>query len=64
MAPPPVFHFRFIVRVNVKIYMPRFYGIEKLGSPDLNKLKDGVSIDVGFSKELRPKTITYSRCIF
>ena len=36
-----------------KIYLPRYYGIEKYGMPKKNTLKPGKEIDVSFSKELR-----------
>ena len=36
-----------------KIYIPRFYGIERYGIPEKNELSPGISIDVPFVKELR-----------
>lgn len=36
-----------------KIYIPRFYGIERYGIPEKNELSLGISIDVPFMKELR-----------
>jgi len=36
-----------------KIYMPRFYGIEKYSEPKVNKLKNGESINVPFEGTLR-----------
>ena len=44
--------------------MPRFYGIEKFGQPELNKLKDGVKININFSKELRPKQLPIVEAYF
>jgi len=37
-----------------KIYMPRFYGIEKYGQPIKNNIKQGESIDVTFEGTIRP----------
>ena len=31
-----------------KFYIPRFYGIETYGEPDINKLKDGKPIALNF----------------
>ena len=36
-----------------KIYIPRYYGINKFGIPKENKIKDGDSIDIKFSSDLR-----------
>jgi len=36
-----------------KIYLPRFYGIERYGSPDTSEIEPGLDIDVPFVKELR-----------
>ena len=36
-----------------KIYIPRFYGIERYGEPATNELAPGTDIDVPFTKELR-----------
>ena len=36
-----------------KIYIPRFYGIEKYGLPEKSELDEGINIDVEFTKELR-----------
>ena len=36
-----------------KMYLPRFYGIERYGLPDLSELEPGMDIDVPFVKELR-----------
>ena len=47
-----------------KLYMPRFYGIEKFGHPDINKLKDGKKINVSFSKKLRPKQLPIVEAYF
>jgi len=36
-----------------KMYLPRFYGIERYGLPDLSEIEPGMDIDVTFVKELR-----------
>jgi superfamily II DNA or RNA helicase len=36
-----------------KIYLPRFYGIERYGLPDTSEIEPGLDIDVPFVKELR-----------
>jgi len=36
-----------------KIYLPRFYGIERYGLPDTSEIEPGIDIDVPFVKELR-----------
>jgi superfamily II DNA or RNA helicase len=36
-----------------KMYIPRFYGIERYGEPAINELAPGMDIDVPFTKELR-----------
>jgi len=35
-----------------KLYIPRFYGIDKLGTPDKSELSIGENIDLPFAKEL------------
>lgn len=47
-----------------KLYMPRFFGIEKFGQPELNKLNDGEKININFSKELRPKQLPIVEAYF
>ena len=37
-----------------KLYMPRFFGINSFGNPEMNKLNDGVEIDIEFKGKLRP----------
>ena len=37
-----------------KIYLPRFYGIEKFGEAKLNKIKNGETINVEFEGTMRP----------
>jgi superfamily II DNA or RNA helicase len=39
-----------------KLYLPKFYGINKFG-PAINKLPDGVDIDIDFAGELRDNQI-------
>jgi superfamily II DNA or RNA helicase len=36
-----------------KMYLPRFYGIERYGLPDKSELQEGDDIDVSFDKPLR-----------
>jgi superfamily II DNA or RNA helicase len=36
-----------------KIYIPRFYGIERYGLPEKSEISEGESINVDFTKELR-----------
>ena len=36
-----------------KIYIPRFYGIERYGTPERSEIAPGMDIDVAFPKELR-----------
>jgi superfamily II DNA or RNA helicase len=36
-----------------KLYLPRFYGLNKFGKPDIDKIDDGDSIDINFKGELR-----------
>ena len=36
-----------------KMYIPRFYGIERYGQPARNEIAPGMDIDVAFTKELR-----------
>jgi superfamily II DNA or RNA helicase len=36
-----------------KMYLPRFYGIERYGLPDESELDEGMDIDVAFVKDLR-----------
>ena len=40
-----------------KIYIPRFYGINKYGPPETNKLAEPASANLNFIKELRPKQL-------
>ena len=41
-----------------KMYVPRFYGIETYGEPDVDIIDDGNSIDLNFNGELREKQKT------
>ena len=36
-----------------KIYIPRFYGIERYGTPERSEIAPGMDIDLAFPKELR-----------
>jgi hypothetical protein len=37
-----------------KMYIPRFYGVDRYGLPDRSELAEGENIDIDFVKELRP----------
>jgi superfamily II DNA or RNA helicase len=37
------------------IAIPKFYGLKKFGTPNINKELDGIPIDIKFTSELRPK---------
>lgn len=51
-APPPPFPV--YGESQRKIYIPRFYGIEKYGQPYTSKLNEPKSINCNFTKQLRP----------
>ena len=36
-----------------KFYVPRFYGIKKYGIPKINKISDGININIEFNGDLR-----------
>ena len=36
-----------------KFYIPRFYGIEKYGMPKINKISEGIDINIKFNGDLR-----------
>ena len=36
-----------------KLYMPRYYGLSKLGNPDKNTINDGEEINIEFAGTLR-----------
>ena len=38
-----------------KLYLPRFYGMKKIGNPETNKLFDAEEINVDFPLNLKPK---------
>ena len=38
---------------TAKIYLPRFFGIERYGLPDRSEIDSGISIDCPFTKDLR-----------
>lgn len=40
-----------------KLYVPRFYGINKFGIPKVNKMVDGDQIDIKFKGGLRPEQV-------
>lgn len=37
-----------------RLYVPKYYGIKKFGTPDINKLHDGQDINIKFTGALRP----------
>jgi len=45
--------FKVFLENKTKLYLPKFYGLEKLGEPDENKLKSGDDIDLVFNGDLR-----------
>ena len=51
-APPPPFPV--YGESQRKLYIPRFYGIEKYGQPYISKLNEPKEISCKFTKELRP----------
>jgi superfamily II DNA or RNA helicase len=36
-----------------KLYIPKFFGLKTFGNPDINKLKEGLDINIKFNGELR-----------
>ena len=36
-----------------KLYIPKYYGLEKFGKPDVNKLHDGIDVNLKFNGKLR-----------
>ena len=40
-----------------KIYVPKYYGLQKFGKPDVNKLLDGVDVNLKFKGELRENQV-------
>ena len=40
-----------------KLYMPRYYGLSKLGEPEKNTLNDGKEIDINFKGSLRQEQL-------
>ena len=45
--------FKIYMENESKLYLPKFYGIEKLGDAEINILPDGKDIDIDFSLELK-----------
>jgi len=54
-APPPAFPI--YGESKRKLYLPRFYGINKIGLTDNIQLNNATPIDIKFSKSLRPKQL-------
>jgi len=45
--------FKIFLENENKLYLPKFYGIEKFGVPEINTLKPGKDIDITFSLNLK-----------
>lgn len=45
--------FKIYLENENKLYLPKFYGINKFGNPEINILQDGVDINLDFSLELK-----------
>lgn len=45
--------FKIYLENESKLYLPKFYGIEKFGKPDIDILPEGKDIDINFSLELK-----------
>jgi len=50
---PPEEPFKIFLENENKIYLPKFYGLEKFGTPEMNTLKPGKDIDITFSLNLK-----------
>lgn len=53
----PVEDFPVFTENSTKLYLPKFYGIEKFGSPQINRTPDGQNINLVFNGNLRPNQI-------
>lgn len=45
--------FKIYMESENKFYLPKFYGIEKFGNPEINLLPKGKDINISFSLELK-----------
>ncbi len=45
--------FKCFLESQKKIYLPKAYGLQKFGVPDIDKLDEGETVDLNFTKELR-----------
>jgi superfamily II DNA or RNA helicase len=54
---PPAVPFPIYCESKRKLYLPRFYGINKIGNTNNTALNNAKEINVTFSKSLRPKQI-------
>ncbi len=45
--------FKIYLESENKIYLPKFYGLDKFGKPDVNVLPEGVDINIDFSLTLK-----------
>lgn len=46
--------FKNYLESNTKLYLPKYYALQKFGLPEENKLHNGIDIDVKFEGSLRP----------
>lgn len=46
-------YFKLFQESETKLYMPKYYGLKKFGTPDAIKLHDGEDIDITFDGKLR-----------
>ena len=51
VKPKPI---KLSIKTDKRLYLPRYYGLEKLGKPTLNRFTDGTDIDINFKGDLRP----------
>jgi len=45
--------FKVFLENESKLYLPRSYGIEKFGIPELNELPEGININISFNLKLK-----------
>ena len=45
--------FKIYLESENKIYLPKYYGLERFGKPDVNVLPEGIDIDIDFSLTLK-----------
>lgn len=49
--------YKIYIESNKKIYIPKYYGLQKFGIPDVNKLLDGIDINIKFNGKLRDNQV-------